>query len=70
MQAGVAAVILDVVWSLGKNVAKEKKAASFILMAAAFLATFFLKINVIYIILAVAVFGISREILQHKKGQP
>ena len=70
MQAGVAAVILDVVWSLGKNVAKEKKAASFILMAAAFLATFFLKINVIYIILAAAVFGISREILQHKKGQP
>ena len=70
MQAGVAAVILDVVCGLGKHAVEEKSAANIILMAAAFLATFFLKINVIYIILAAAVFGISREIFQHKKGQP
>ena len=70
MQAGVAAVIFDVVCGLGKHAVEEKSAANIILMAAAFLATFFLKINVIYIILAAAVFGISREIFQHKKGQP
>lgn len=69
MQAGVAAVILDVVCSLGKNVAKEKSAANFILMAAAFIATFFLKINVIFIILTAALFGIVREIIQQKKGK-
>ena len=70
MQAGVAAVILDVVCGLGKNVLKEKSSANIILMAAAFIATFFLNINVIYIILAAALFGIAREIIQHKKGQP
>lgn len=69
MQSGVAAVILDVVCSLGKNVAKEKSAANFILMAAAFIATFFLKINVIFIILTAALFGIVREIIQQKKGK-
>lgn len=69
MQAGVAAVILDVVCNLGKNVAKEKSAANFILMAAAFIATFFLKINVIFIILTAALFGIVREIIQQKKGK-
>lgn len=69
MQAGVSAVILDVVCSLGKNVAKEKSAANFILMAAAFIATFFLKINVIFIILTAALFGIVRETIRQKKGK-
>lgn len=70
MQAGVAAVILDVVWGLGKNVLKEKSAANIILMAAAFISTFFLNINVVYIIAAATIFGIFRELLQRKKGQP
>lgn len=70
MQAGVAAVILDVVCSLGKNVLKEKSSANILLMAAAFIATFFLNLNVVYIILAAAVFGIIREIIRRKKGQP
>lgn len=70
MQAGVAAVILDVVWGLGKNVLKEKSAANVILMAVAFISTFFFSINVVYIIAAAALFGIFRELLQRKKGQP
>lgn len=69
MQAGVAAVILDVVWGLGQNVLKEKSIANTILMAAAFIAAFFCNINVIYIILATALFGIIREISHRKKGQ-
>ena len=41
MQAGVAAVILDVTCSLGGSVLKEKSVFSIIIMAAAFAATFF-----------------------------
>lgn len=69
MQAGVAAVILDVVYNLGKNVLREKSAGSVILMTAAFIATFFLEINVIYIILAAAIFGIGKEIVKQRRKQ-
>ena len=66
MQAGVAAVILDVVCGLGGNVIKLHKPVYLVIMAAAFAATFFLKINVIYIIIAAAVMGIILEILNRK----
>ena len=58
MQAGVAAVILDVVCSLGANVLKKKSAVPLIILAAAFVATFFFGVNVLYIILAAARVGV------------
>lgn len=67
MQAGVAAVILDVVCGLGKNVLKEKSWLSIAVMAAAFAATWFFRVNVIYIILAAALAGICKEWFRHKK---
>lgn len=69
MQAGVAAVILDVVCGLGGNVIKLHKPVYLAIMAAAFAAAFFLKINVIYIIIAAAVMGIILEILNRKGGK-
>lgn len=69
MQAGVAAVILDVVCGLGMNVLHEKSFLSIVVMAAAFIASFFFKVNVIYIILAAALVGAAREVLRHKKEQ-
>lgn len=51
MQAGVAAVICDVVIRMGGGVFKEKNALFVIIMAAAFILTFFLDVNVIFIIL-------------------
>ena len=60
MQAGVAAVILDVVCSLGAGVIKERSALSIVLMIAAFLATFVLVVNVVYIILAAALVGVGK----------
>ena len=51
MQAGVAAVICDVVIRMGSGVFKEKNALFVIIMAAAFILTFFLDLNVIFIIL-------------------
>lgn len=68
MQAGVAAVILDVVCGLGSKVVKEKSALSILIMIAAFVATFFLDINVIFIILGAAIIGIIKEVYLHKKG--
>lgn len=67
MQAGVAAVILDVVCGLGKNVLKEKSWLSIAVMTAAFAATWFFRVNVIYIILAAALVGICKEWFRHKK---
>lgn len=71
MQAGVAAVILDVVCGLGGNVLKTKSTIHIALMALAFVASFFFDINVILIILAAAAFGVAHAIFQRKKeGKP
>ena len=68
MQAGVAAVILDVVWGLGANVVKTKYSIHMVVMAAAFIATFVYGVNVIYIILAAGLLGVVLAMLQRKKG--
>lgn len=70
MQAGVAAVILDVVCGLGAGVLKTKSPLYIGLMVLAFVANFFLDVNVILIILAAAVFGVARALLRHGKGGP
>lgn len=67
MQAGVAAVILDVVCGLGGNVLKTKSVVYIALMVLAFVASFFFDVNVILIILAAAAFGVVRALFQLKK---
>ena len=68
MQAGVAAVIADVVCSLGHNVLKERSAVHICVMVAAFAAGFFLKINVVYLLLAAMLTGVGTELWKHRKG--
>mgnify|MGYP003297637474 FL=1 len=68
MQAGVAAVILDVVCDLGDKVVKSHSPLYIGLMDAAFAANFVFNVNVILIILAAAVLGIVRVLLQSRKG--
>jgi len=67
MQAGVAAVILDVVFDLGNKIFKLHKPIYLIIMVCAFLATFVFHINVIYIILVSALVGIILELFHHRK---
>lgn len=67
MQAGVAAVILDVVCGLGGNVIKQHKPVYVAIMVLAFLANSVFHINVIFIILTCAAFGILLEVIQHRK---
>jgi len=69
MQAGIAAVIADVVLNLGANVVKEKDIVAVIIMVGAFIATFFLKINVMYIIIVCGFIGAAKILIQMKKIQ-
>lgn len=68
MQAGVAAVILDVVWGLGGDVLRTRSPLYIGLMAAAFIASYFFGVNVILIILAAAAFGVLRALVLHREG--
>lgn len=68
MQAGVAAVILSVVFDLGGKVVRERSALSFFLMILAFLATFVFNVNVVLIILAAAAVGVVSVLAARGKG--
>lgn len=63
MSCGVAAVIGDVVYGLGGRVIKGRSGLNILLMAAAFVLTFFLKVNVVFIILGAAAVGAVRIFL-------
>lgn len=58
MQAGIAAVIIDVVINLSGGIIKEKKPLSILIMLSAFIAIYFFKINIGIVILSCAVIGI------------
>lgn len=68
MQAGVAAVILDVVWGLGSNVVKTRSALYIAMMIAAFVANVVFDVNVVLIILVAAAFGVVRALILQKKA--
>lgn len=69
MQAGVSAVIIDVVLNLAYSVLKNKKVIYIALMAAAFIATFFFKVNIIFIILASGMVGAMYSYYTKKSGK-
>ena len=66
LQAGVAAVILDV--GLGSNVLKTKSVLYITLMVAAFIANFVFGVNVIFVILAAAAIGVVTAMVKRAKG--
>lgn len=57
MQSGVAAVIADVVISMGGDVIKGKKVLPIVIMGGAFIATYFFKVNVMYVVLVCGAIG-------------
>lgn len=69
MQAGVVAVIADAVINLGNNIIKEKQATSILIMAGAFIATYFFNINVMYIIIVCGLVGAVYTFLRKKNRQ-
>ena len=58
MRAGVAAVILDVVINLAKNVCKTRRVMYIAMMVIAFISTYFLNVNAMLIILICLSIGI------------
>ena len=58
MQAGVAAVIADVVLTMGRSVAGLRRVLPLVVMAGAFAASWFFGVNVIVIILVCGVLGL------------
>lgn len=66
MQAGVAAVLCDVVYTMGKPVFAAKKPLAIIILAASFAAVAFLKIHVVLIILACGILGAVDTYFQEK----
>ena len=69
MTAGVSAVIISVVWDMAGGIVKSRDAVLIAVMAAAFIANYFLKVNVIYIILATAALGAVRTLIREKKKE-
>lgn len=69
MQAGVAAVIADVVIDMGGKIIKSKDMQSILIMLAAFIVTYFFKINVIYIILACILLGIIKVLAETRRAK-
>ena len=67
MKAGVSAVIMSVVWDMGSGVVKSKDWINIAVMIAAFVVNYFLKVNVIFVILAVAAIGVVRTLIQEKR---
>lgn len=69
MQAGVAAVIVDVVLGMGGTVLKGKQVMSIIMMAVAFIAAFVFDVNVAFIIILCGIIGACSVIYREKKGK-
>ena len=64
MTAGVGAVIISVVYDMGKKIVKAKDWVNVVIMIISFCLSYFLNVNIIYIILLVAVFGMVRTIVK------
>jgi chromate transporter len=69
MQAGVAAVVANVVIGMAAAVLKQKRWLPIILMVAAFAAALFLKVNVVIILLACGVIGAADMLLAAKRKE-
>ena len=57
MNCGVAAVLTDVVLNMGGKIVRSRNAIRMVLMVVAFVLTYFLKVNVVFIILGAAALG-------------
>ena len=64
MKSGVSAVIVSVVWDMAFGIVKKKDVLLIVIMAAAFILNYYLKVNVILIIVATLIIGIFRSLIK------
>lgn len=67
MTAGVSAVIISVVWDMAAGIVKSRDVILIIIMICAFIANYYLKVNVVFIILATAAIGALRTVIRTKR---
>ena len=67
MQAGVATVICNVVLDMGHTVLKDKSIQSAVLMLSVFIAVYFFKGNVIWVVLICALIGLINGMLGSRR---
>ena len=68
MQAGVAAVIVDVVLSMGGRIVKSRDAVHLAVLAASLVASYVFQVNVVLIIAVAALVALLRAALRLRKG--
>lgn len=68
MQAGVAAVICDVVLTMGASVLKSRRMLYLLTLGGAFIAVYFFKVNVILVILVCGLVG-AWDAVRHHRGR-
>ena len=69
MLAGVAAVILDVVYTMGRSVFRLRRVLPVLVMLLSFIAVRFLKVNILLIILACGLIGAADTLRQQKRRE-
>jgi len=68
MQAGVAAVILDVVYMMTRDLIKERKKTPIFVFLCAFVAVFIFQINVVFVILVSGIIGVISALIAKRGG--
>ena len=68
MHAGVGAVIVSVVWDMGAGIVRQKKISSIFIMFCAFIANYYFKINVVFIILICIILAATKAIITERRG--
>ena len=68
MRSGVGAVIVSVVWDMGSGIVKQKKIAPILIMLCAFIANYYLKINIVLIILICIILVAAKAIITERRG--
>ncbi len=69
MQAGIAAIVADVVLDLGSEVGKQKNLVSIFVMLAVFVGLYFFKINMLLIIAISAAIGVAQGLWRRRVGK-
>ena len=69
MQAGITAVIADIVVSMAAPYMKKESAPYIIIMAGAFIAAWFFNVNVAFVILTCGILGVLLGALKKKRGK-
>ena len=67
MQAGVIAMLIDLIWGMFKNVTKEQKIYPIAIMLVAFLYTWFTKFSTFYLVLGCIAVAVAAFLLRQRK---